>query len=1088
MKTNHHFRNLNRSNHQPLPSKEAGTTEREKVTQPHLSGWPAPSGRIVAIAFLEGSSRFGSLAQTTGTKKRPAAALLYGLMVGVGFAVASASANAGLSLIETGGTFGPGNLATNGTAFGSDEEGDPFGQILKVNDGIYGEASRWAGMTDTSFVGINLNGAFMINRIAFGANNAGFNIRFERYLAVYTLQYTTVAAPDATTPDTDWITLGELDYVNQAPPNGPVRHLYQFAPVNATGVRIIVNNVQGYTDFNRPAIDELEVYPVIALAETGGTVASNNLAQAGKAFGKDEEGAPFGQIIKVNDGTYGNSSSWVGITRPTFIGIDLMGSQRIDRLAFGRDNTGALADRNAGTYTLQYTTVASPSAGTPDGSWTTIGVLDYVNSPPTDSALRHLYKFAPVNASGVRIIAEKPADGLNIAIDEVEVYAAQVPTVNVTLVETGGTAGADNLARSGTAFGKDEEGAPFGQIAKVNDGTYGNSSSWVGITRPTFVGVNLGGINKIDRIAFGRDNTGALLDRNAGNYYLQYTLEANPDASTPGDKWFTLDVLDYLNAPPPDPAKRHLYSFLPVNATAVRIIAEKPEGGLNIAIDELEVYAAPPPPPALELIETQGTFADGNIAPGGTAFGKNQEGAPYGQIININDGMYNENNSSHWIGTTRPTFIGINFDGTKGIDRIAFGRDNTGRHADRWIGSYTIQYSTVAAADETTPDSDWTTIGVLDYEAAPPPDPSFRHLYRFAPAQATAIRIVTLKPADGLNIAIDEIEVYEVAGPSTPPAIANFQPANGSSFVDPASGLSFDVTSAVAGVSPGGIQLTLNGLDHSSELTITGDNHNRHVTFSGLQANLAYTAQVSVTDVAGNNASQSFGFDTFARNLLTLIETGGTFAPDNLAPAGTPFGLNEEGAPFGQIFKVNDGIYGNSSSWVGITRPTFIGIDLNGAKKIDRIAFGRANDGLNSDRYAGTYTVQYTTMATPGASTPDADWITLDVLDYAAAPPSDPAKRHLYSFAPVDATGVRIITQPPGGGLNIAIDEIEVYGTSGPRLEIARSGADIAISWTGQATLEEATDVTGPWSTVAGATSPYTVTPTEARKFYRLKQ
>ncbi|MCL5099435.1 MAG: Ig-like domain-containing protein [Candidatus Omnitrophica bacterium] len=1008
------------------------------------------------------------------------------LVILVGILSWAVSGSAGLSLLESGGTFLPGNLATQGIAFGLDEEGDPYGQIILVNDGTYGVSSRWAGASDVSFVGINLNGSYKIDRIAFGANNAGFNIRFERYLAVYTLQYTTVAAPDALTPDNDWVTVGILDYVNQAPPDGPVRHLYQLPAVEATGVRIIVDNVMYYGDYNRPAIDEIEVYPTLALAETGGEGGTNNLARAGTAFGKDEEGAPYGQIIKANDGVYGNDSSWVGTSSPTFIGIDLKGTHTIDRIGFGRDNTGASNDRYAGTYTLQYTAVATPDQNTPDSSWATIGVLDYINAAPTNAALRHVYQFAPVRATGVRLIAEKPADGLNIAVDELEAYPFTPKPGNLTLVETGGTAGTNNLALTATAFGKDEEGAPYGQIVKVNDGIYGNDSSWIGTSQPTFVGVRFDGTNKIDRIAFGRDNTGTLSDRYAGTYYVQYTSVPFPDETTPGEQWLTIDVLDYVHAPPPNPAQRHVYSFIPVNATGVRIICEKPDDGLNIGIDELEVYPALPPEPSFTLAETGGTFAEGNIATAGIPFGKDEEGAPYGQIIKINDGMYG--NESSWVGITRPTFVGINLQGLHKIDRIAFGRDNTLVHADRNAGTYTIQFTTVSDPDKTTPDGDWETIGVLDYESEPPPDPASRHLYSFTPVFATGIRIVTLKPVDGLNIAIDEIELYEATGGAPPPTIADVQPADGASFVSPSDPIGFSVTS-VAGVAPTGIALVLNGADVSSQLAITGDNSNRAVTYTGLTADTVYTVQITATDVAGSQTTKTISFNTYSRNQAVLIETGGEPGANNLAMVGTAFGKDEEGAPYGQILKVNDGIYGNDSSWVGTSRPTFIGINLNGATQIDRIAFGRDNTGALSDRYAGTYTFQYTMAPDPSAATPDADWTTFEVLDYDATPPPDPALRHLYQFTPFEATGVRIIALKPAGGLNIAIDELEVYGIpAGPRLGIEQQGSNVIISWTGAGTLQEAVDVMGPWTTITEAASPYTATMTSERKFYRLVQ
>lgn len=57
----------------------------------------------------------------------------------------------------------------------------------------------------------------------------------------------------------------------------------------------------------------------------------------------------------------------------------------------------------------------------------------------------------------------------------------------------------------------------------------------------------------------------------------------------------------------------------------------------------------------------------------------------------------------------------------------------------------------------------------------------------------------------------------------------------------------------------------------------------------------------------------------------------------------------------------------------------------------------------------------------------------------------------------------------------------------GGELDIAKNGAQVTISWEGSATLEETTDITGGWTTVTGATSPYNVTP-NGTKFYRLRR
>jgi hypothetical protein len=55
-----------------------------------------------------------------------------------------------------------------------------------------------------------------------------------------------------------------------------------------------------------------------------------------------------------------------------------------------------------------------------------------------------------------------------------------------------------------------------------------------------------------------------------------------------------------------------------------------------------------------------------------------------------------------------------------------------------------------------------------------------------------------------------------------------------------------------------------------------------------------------------------------------------------------------------------------------------------------------------------------------------------------------------------------------------------------PPLTISRNGNSTVITWSGAAKLQSATSITGPWSDVTGATSPYTVPPSSGDiRFYR---
>jgi hypothetical protein len=64
------------------------------------------------------------------------------------------------------------------------------------------------------------------------------------------------------------------------------------------------------------------------------------------------------------------------------------------------------------------------------------------------------------------------------------------------------------------------------------------------------------------------------------------------------------------------------------------------------------------------------------------------------------------------------------------------------------------------------------------------------------------------------------------------------------------------------------------------------------------------------------------------------------------------------------------------------------------------------------------------------------------------------------------------------------------YSSANDSFRIQSIGLDasghVLISWPGTATLQSAPAVTGPWTNVAGATSPYSAMPAGARGFYRL--
>ena len=167
----------------------------------------------------------------------------------------------------------------------------------------------------------------------------------------------------------------------------------------------------------------------LTLVEEGGSIAPGNLAATGTAFAKDvlQPPNPLHTIPNLNDQLFGNGESWIGNSANSFAGISFGANPiRVSSIAFGRDNTAnGFTDRTLGTYTLQFTKVANPSASTPEADWTTIGTLEYQSAGGAKFDLpwkRHRYTFDEVSATGIRLVAQSSG----ICIDELELYFVRV--------------------------------------------------------------------------------------------------------------------------------------------------------------------------------------------------------------------------------------------------------------------------------------------------------------------------------------------------------------------------------------------------------------------------------------------------------------------------------------------------------------------------------------------------------------------------------------------------------------------------------------------------------------------------------------
>ncbi|MDG2383768.1 MAG: hypothetical protein P8N76_18995 [Pirellulaceae bacterium] len=394
-----------------------------------------------------------------------------------------------------------------------------------------------------------------------------------------------------------------------------------------------------------------------------------------------------------------------------------------------------------------------------------------------------------------------------------------------------------------------------------------------------------------------------------------------------------------------------------------------------------------------------------NLATGAIPFASSdlgpELGIPFHVAGNLNDQIYGNSNS--WIGgDNNPSdplaFAGIDFGAVvNDVQSIAFGRDNLAAFTDRSQGLYSLQYTQVASpsgnlglAVTGDPGSGWADLGTLDYGASEGHSSNYnqtfvRHRFNFDAIAASGLRLVVPATGIGGGTAIDEIEVYNVAGdvvdPPPPPS-------------------PFDIISAE------GYQVSWDGND--------GDYFDDLAPPSG--------------SVVPDNAA--------------LAANGATaFSSSDLGP--------EIGIGFHVASNLNDGFYGNANSWISGSGdpdgpPAVAGIALGSLQPVTSIAFGRDNGNTETDacggtcvdRWAGQYTLQVTTADDPSGAADEA-WTTVASLNYLTDFPDGPGGsftghlRHEFDVAqgddPVMATGVRLLVPVVGLAGGTAVDELEVY-------------------------------------------------------------
>lgn len=292
----------------------------------------------------------------------PIAMAWVGALVFASGAQAALVLSSGLALVEQSGTFAASNLSAGATPYALDELGLGTHFIVNLNDLSYGNASSWIGGGATGaegpFAGISFGATTnTVRSIAYGRDNLG--AQTDRTLGIYTLQYTQVANPDTNlgllttgNPATGYATIGTLDYQSAggATFTSPTRrHRYEFTPVTATGLRLMVpgTGIAGGT-----AIDEIELYNGTLSQPLGGNmvvVQDETTHATGLAF----TGNPIPAEPAPGDGNYkwtppGQSAWWTpGLVGQAKVevswGVSFNHSQDVDYF-FDPDGAGPLPE------------------------------------------------------------------------------------------------------------------------------------------------------------------------------------------------------------------------------------------------------------------------------------------------------------------------------------------------------------------------------------------------------------------------------------------------------------------------------------------------------------------------------------------------------------------------------------------------------------------------------------------------------------------------------------------------------------------------------------------------------------------------
>jgi hypothetical protein len=146
-----------------------------------------------------------------------------------------------------------------------------------------------------------------------------------------------------------------------------------------------------------------------------------------------------------------------------------------------------------------------------------IGSVDTNRLRVPVNARLNIERFAPVAARRLRFTIKKTT-GAEPCIDELEVFSAALPSLNVALASTGTKATASSVYPN----------SELHRIEHLNDGQYGNPHSWISNeSGQGWVELDFPETVTINKVMWGRDREQKYTDRLAVDYRIEVCVETN---------------------------------------------------------------------------------------------------------------------------------------------------------------------------------------------------------------------------------------------------------------------------------------------------------------------------------------------------------------------------------------------------------------------------------------------------------------------------------------------------------------------------------------------------------------------------------